>query len=77
MVEEAIQMICDTGGVAVLAHPWALKNPIPIVRRLKEAGLHGMEVYKSDGRLAGKFSHLFNDNHTSWEVLFNTRNYLL
>jgi hypothetical protein len=30
-----------------------LKNPVAIVRRLKEAGLHGMEVYKSDGRLAG------------------------
>ena len=29
-----------------------MKNPVPIVRRLKEAGLHGMEVYKSDGRLA-------------------------
>lgn len=46
-------MISDTGGVSVLAHPWALKNPVAIVRRLKEAGLHGMEVYKSDGRLAG------------------------
>lgn len=56
MVEEAIKMICHTGGVAVLAHPWALKNPVPIVRRLKEAGLHGMEVYKSDGRLAGTCS---------------------
>lgn len=52
VVEEAIKMICDTGGVAVLAHPWALKNPVAIIRRLKEAGLHGMEVYKSDGRLA-------------------------
>ncbi|CAK8578042.1 unnamed protein product [Lathyrus sativus] len=51
-VEEAIKMISDTGGVSVLAHPWALKNPVAIVRRLKEAGLHGMEVYKSDGRLA-------------------------
>ena len=56
LAEEAIKMISHTGGVAVLAHPWALKNPVPIVRRLKEAGLHGMEVYKSDGRLAGKCS---------------------
>lgn len=46
-------MISHTGGVAVLAHPWALKNPVPIVRKLKEAGLHGMEVYRSDGKLAG------------------------
>ncbi|KAL8128479.1 hypothetical protein V2J09_017634, partial [Rumex salicifolius] len=50
--EAAVQFICQTGGVAVLAHPWALKNPIPIVKRLKEAGLHGIEVYRSDGKLA-------------------------
>lgn len=48
-----MKLICHTGGVAVLAHPWALKNPVPIIRRLKEAGLHGMEVYRSDGKLAG------------------------
>ncbi|XP_015957555.1 uncharacterized protein LOC107481760 [Arachis duranensis] len=52
LAEEAIKMISNTGGVSVLAHPWALKNPVPIVRRLKEAGLHGIEVYRSDGRLA-------------------------
>lgn len=52
-VEEAVQLICETGGVAVLAHPWALKNPVAIIRRLKEAGLHGIEVYRSDGKLAG------------------------
>ncbi|XP_028788387.1 uncharacterized protein LOC114744379 [Neltuma alba] len=52
LAEEAIKMICNTGGVAVLAHPWALKNPAPIVRKLKEAGLHGVEVYRSDGKLA-------------------------
>ncbi|KAF7803705.1 Protein trpH [Senna tora] len=52
LAEEAIKMICHTGGIAVLAHPWALKNPVPIVRKLKEAGLHGMEVYRSDGKLA-------------------------
>lgn len=50
--EEAVQMICKTGGVAVLAHPWALKNSVPVVKRLKEAGLHGIEVYRSDGKLA-------------------------
>ncbi|XP_028754257.1 uncharacterized protein LOC114713741 isoform X2 [Neltuma alba] len=52
LVEEAIKLICQTGGVAVLAHPWALKNPVPVIKRLKEAGLHGMEVYRSDGKLA-------------------------
>ncbi|XP_047337423.1 5'-3' exoribonuclease [Impatiens glandulifera] len=51
-VEDALQMICESGGVSVLAHPWALKNPVPIIRRLKDAGLHGIEVYRSDGKLA-------------------------
>lgn len=37
----------------MLAHPWALKNPVAVIRRLKGAGLHGMEVYRSDGKLAG------------------------
>nr|XP_043621262.1 5'-3' exoribonuclease [Erigeron canadensis] len=55
--EEAVQLICETGGVAVLAHPWALKNPAAVIRRLKEAGLHGLEVYRSDGKLAA-FSDL-------------------
>lgn len=50
--EEAVQMICKTGGIAVLAHPWALKDPIPVVSRLRQAGLHGIEVYRSDGKLA-------------------------
>ncbi|KAI9103505.1 hypothetical protein K1719_023128 [Acacia pycnantha] len=52
LAEEAIKLICQTGGVAVLAHPWALKNPVSVVKWLKEAGLHGMEVYRSDGKLA-------------------------
>ncbi|KAI9071603.1 hypothetical protein K1719_046443 [Acacia pycnantha] len=52
LAEEAIKLICQTGGVAVLAHPWALKNPVSVIKRLKEAGLHGMEVYRSDGKLA-------------------------
>lgn len=51
--EKAVQLVCETGGLAVLAHPWALKNPIPIIRRLTEAGLHGIEVYRSDGKLTG------------------------
>ncbi|KAK3031497.1 hypothetical protein RJ639_036011 [Escallonia herrerae] len=50
--EEAVQLISETGGVAVLAHPWALKDPVAIIRRLKEAGLHGIEVYRSDGKPA-------------------------
>lgn len=50
-----MQLIIKTGGLAVLAHPWALKNPVAVTRRLKDAGLHGMEVYRSDGKLAGIF----------------------
>lgn len=51
--EEAVELIRTTGGVAVLAHPWALKNPVSVIRRLTEAGLHGIEAYRSDGKLAG------------------------
>ncbi|KAG9158353.1 hypothetical protein Leryth_025701 [Lithospermum erythrorhizon] len=51
IAEEAVQLIRETGGVAVLAHPWALKDPVAVVRRLKEAGLHGIETYRSDGKL--------------------------
>lgn len=50
--EETVRLISETGGVAVLAHPWALKNPVPIIESLKDAGLHGVEVYRSDGKLA-------------------------
>ncbi|GAB2219436.1 hypothetical protein Droror1_Dr00007071 [Drosera rotundifolia] len=50
--EEAVRLICDTGGLAVLAHPWSLKNPALIVRYLKEAGLHGIETYRGDGKLS-------------------------
>lgn len=53
-----MQLIRETGGVAVLAHPWALKNPVSVIRRLKEAGLHGIEAYRSDGKLAGTISCL-------------------
>ncbi|KAL1564659.1 3',5'-nucleoside bisphosphate phosphatase [Salvia divinorum] len=52
IAEETVRFIRETGGVAVLAHPWALKNPSTIVRRLKDAGLHGIEVYRSDGKLS-------------------------
>uniref|UniRef100_A0A1J3FQW5 PHP domain-containing protein n=1 Tax=Noccaea caerulescens TaxID=107243 RepID=A0A1J3FQW5_NOCCA len=50
MSEEAVKLICKTGGVAVLAHPWALKDHVSVIRRLKDAGLHGVEVYRSDGK---------------------------
>lgn len=57
LAETAIKIICRTGGVSALAHPWALKNPVSVVRSLKAAGLHGIEVYRGDGKVAG-FSEL-------------------
>lgn len=59
--EETVQLIRETGGVAVLAHPWALKNPAAIIRRLKDAGLHGIEAYRSDGKLSGRCSFRFGN----------------
>lgn len=52
IAEETVRFIRETGGVAVLAHPWALKNHAAIVRRLADAGLHGIEAYRSDGKLS-------------------------
>jgi predicted metal-dependent phosphoesterase TrpH len=51
--ESVVQLICRTGGIAVLAHPWALKKPAPVIKDLKAAGLHGIEAYRSDGKLSG------------------------
>ncbi|KAG6544631.1 hypothetical protein Mapa_013936 [Marchantia paleacea] len=47
---EVVNLIQQTGGVSVLAHPWALKDPIPLIEQLANVGLHGVEVYRSDGR---------------------------
>ncbi|XP_062210191.1 uncharacterized protein LOC133911796 [Phragmites australis] len=55
--ETVVQLISRTGGISALAHPWALKNPDAIIRALKGAGLNGMEVYRSDGKVDG-FSEL-------------------
>lgn len=51
--EDVVRLICHTGGVAALAHPWALKNPVGIIRSLKDSGLHAIEVYRSVGKLSG------------------------
>ncbi|XP_049935762.1 uncharacterized protein LOC116261720 [Nymphaea colorata] len=53
LAEEAVQLIHRTGGIAALAHPWALKNPGAVIKSLKGSGLHAIEVYRSDGKLAG------------------------
>jgi len=51
--ETVVQLISRTGGISALAHPWSLKNPDAIIRSLKGAGLNGMEVYRSDGKVDG------------------------
>ncbi|KAL5212690.1 hypothetical protein ABZP36_023537 [Zizania latifolia] len=51
--ESVVELVCRTGGVAVLAHPWALKNHLAVTKDLKAAGLHGIEVYRSNGKLSG------------------------
>uniref|UniRef100_A0A0A9AHY0 Protein trpH n=1 Tax=Arundo donax TaxID=35708 RepID=A0A0A9AHY0_ARUDO len=51
--ESVVQLVCRTGGVAVLAHPWALKHPGAVIKDLKAAGLHGVEAYRSDGKVSG------------------------
>lgn len=51
--EDAVRLILETGGVAALAHPWSLKDALPVVKRLKEAGLHAIEVYRGDGKVNG------------------------
>ena len=48
-----MQLICRTGGIAILAHPWALKNHVVVIKDLKADGLHAIEVYRSDGKLSG------------------------
>ncbi|KAK9195287.1 hypothetical protein WN943_003407 [Citrus x changshan-huyou] len=53
LAEVAVELIHRTSGLAVLAHPWALKNPAAIIRKLKDVGLHRLEVYRSDGKLVG------------------------
>ncbi|XP_020089699.1 uncharacterized protein LOC109711185 [Ananas comosus] len=57
VAEAVVQLVSRTGGVAALAHPWALKNPEAAIKNLKAAGLHGIEVYRSDGKLSA-FSDL-------------------
>ncbi|XP_020081286.1 uncharacterized protein LOC109704930 [Ananas comosus] len=55
--ETVVQLISRTGGISALAHPWTLKNPVAVIRALKSTGLNAMEVYRSDGKIAG-FSEL-------------------
>ncbi|KAH9703483.1 POLIIIAc domain-containing protein [Citrus sinensis] len=63
LAEVVVELIHRTSGLAVLAHPWALKNPAAIIRKLKDVGLHGLEVYRSDGKLVGVIFTLQDGSH--------------
>ncbi len=43
--EEAVVIIREAGGIPVLAHPAGIKDLRGLVRKLKERGLLGLEVY--------------------------------
>lgn len=46
--ETAIALIHQAGGIASLAHPGKLSDPVRIIERLRAAGLDALEVYHSD-----------------------------
>ncbi len=46
--EEAIALIHAAGGLASLAHPGKLGDPMRFIRQLSAAGLDGLEAYHSD-----------------------------
>lgn len=46
--ESAIALIHAAGGIASLAHPGKLGDPVRIIRQLCAVGLDGLEVYHSD-----------------------------
>ena len=43
--EEAVRLILRAGGLPVLAHPFTLKNPEPMISELKSNGLVGIEAH--------------------------------
>ena len=43
--EEAVELVLKAHGLPVLAHPFTAGEVEPIVKRLKEAGLVGLETY--------------------------------
>ncbi|CAI5475831.1 unnamed protein product, partial [Closterium sp. Yama58-4] len=47
-VAEAIRVINEAGGAAVLAHPWTIPESAlrGMLKRVAGAGLVGMEVYR-------------------------------
>jgi predicted metal-dependent phosphoesterase TrpH len=46
--EAAVELIRQSDGLAVLAHPFTVADPEPLVIKLKAAGLAGLEAYYKD-----------------------------
>ena len=46
--EEAVGLILRSHGLPVLAHPFTVNNPKALVKKLKPAGLIGLEAYYKD-----------------------------
>ncbi len=46
--EAAVALIHAAGGLAGLAHPGKLGDPLRFIRRLRDAGLDALEVYHTD-----------------------------
>lgn len=46
--EEAVALVLGAGGLPVLAHPYTVGEVEPMLKRLKEAGLAGLEAYYKD-----------------------------
>ncbi|MFH0942186.1 MAG: PHP domain-containing protein [Chloroflexota bacterium] len=46
--EAAVALVLAAGGLPVLAHPFTVGEVEPMLRRLKEAGLVGLEAYYKD-----------------------------
>ncbi|MFC7442213.1 PHP domain-containing protein [Laceyella putida] len=63
-LEEGITMIHDAGGVAVLAHPYYIKNPTHIEEMIS-LGLDGLEVWHREHRPrdVNKLIHLAEKHH--------------
>ncbi len=49
--EEAVGLILRSHGLPVLAHPFTVNNPKALVKKLKPAGLIGLEAYYKDASL--------------------------
>ncbi|OPZ84396.1 MAG: hypothetical protein BWY76_01855 [bacterium ADurb.Bin429] len=46
--EAAVALIHQAGGIASLAHPGKLGDPVRIINMLTDAGLDALEAYHSD-----------------------------